>query len=436
MPLLLLAPMNPRFAFTAALALSVAGCVTYVPHPLDPTRGAARLSERRLEEKTWTLKALIEEASRSHPNVAIARAQYQTARAAIHTAGERPNPTLALTPQIITPYTSLIAGTYGVDFDWTIESAGKRSRRLEVAHQGARAAAAHVIEAIWKTRSAVRKSFLELYAAQTRGKLLADAVSLQDGLLKALDARIDAGEEPRSAAAQPRLLRTQLRLQEADATRNAALAQAALADALGMGTRGIAGARFTFAAFEGLPRTSAAPRRAALTHRADVLVALAEYAASEGALRLEIAKQYPDLHLNPGYQLDAGIKKWTLGVGLTLPILNQNRGPIGEAAGKRGEAAAKFNAIQATVLAECDRAAAGVSAARAKLAVTEDLLSEQAKQLTSELHLVEAGAGDKLAVLSARVERASTLALRLDAWVELQAALGALEEATQSPLAQ
>jgi outer membrane protein TolC len=36
-----------------------------------------------------------------------------------------------------------------------------------------------------------------------------------------------------------------------------------------------------------------------------VLAALADYAASEAALRLEIAKQYPDIHLNPGYQLDA-----------------------------------------------------------------------------------------------------------------------------------
>ena len=38
----------------------------------------------------------------------------------------------------------------------------------------------------------------------------------------------------------------------------------------------------------------------------------------EAALRLEIAKQYPDVHLNPGYQFDTGENKWALGVGLTL----------------------------------------------------------------------------------------------------------------------
>ena len=92
--------------------------------------------------------------------------------------------------------------------------------------------------------------------------------------------------------------------------------------------------------------------------------------------------------------------------------------------------------MQAKALAECDRAAAGVSAGRAKLAVTDEMLAEQGKQIESEQRLVAAGEGDKQALLAARVERATTLAARLDALVELQAALGALEEATQTPLAR
>jgi outer membrane protein TolC len=201
-----------------------------------------------------------------------------------------------------------------------------------------------------------------------------------------------------------------------------------------MGTAGLAGARFSFAPFQSLPARHIPHRFTALTHRADVLAALADYAAAEAALRLEIAKQYPDIHLAPGYQLDAGENKWALGVGFTLPILNHNQGAIGEAEGKRKEAAAKFNAVQAKVLADCDRASASLSAARAKLAVTEQMLSEQAKQVETEEHMLAAGEGDKLAVLSTQVERATTLAARLDALVELQAAVGALEDATQSTL--
>jgi outer membrane protein TolC len=281
---------------------------------------------------------------------------------------------------------------------------------------------------------AVRKALLDLYAAERRASLLADAIARQEELLKLIENRILAGADPRGATSLPRLMHVQLRLQASDAARNAALARAALAEALGMGTQGLGEAKFSFAAFESTRIPGASLRRAALTHRADVLAALADYTAAEGTLRLEIARQYPDVHLNPGYQLDAGENKWTLGIGLSLPILNQNRGPIAEAEAKRKEAAAKFNVVQAAVLAGCDRAAAAVSAARAKVAMTDELLAGQQKLLASEQRLAASGEGDKLALLSAQVEQATMLTLRLDALVELQAALGALEEATQSPL--
>jgi hypothetical protein len=76
----------------------------------------------------------------------------------------------------VTPYTSWIAGTYGVDFDWTFETAGKRARRVDVAREQARVAAAHVIEATWKVRAAVRKATLDLWAAERRTALLDEAV--------------------------------------------------------------------------------------------------------------------------------------------------------------------------------------------------------------------------------------------------------------------
>ena len=426
-------PMNSRLLLAASLALSTAGCMHVIAKPLDPTKSAAQLSSRSLSGKTWTLKALVDEAVRTHPDVAVARAQYETAKATIGTAGERPNPSIALSPQIVTPL-DWVAGTYGVDFDWTFETAGKRSHRMDVAREQANAAAAHVIEATWKVRASVRKALLNLYASERKAALLADAVTKQNEVLKLLDERINAGAASRRETAQPRLLQAQIRLQESDAAKGAALARASLAEALGMGTAGLSCAKFSFAAFEGEPGKHTAHRRAALTHRADVLAGLADYAAAEAALRLEIAKQYPDIHLNPGYQLDGGANKWALGIGLTLPILNQNKGLIGEAEAKRKEAAAKFNSVQAKVLADCDRAAAGVTSARAKVATTDAMLDEQKKQLESEQRLVTAGEGDRLALLSAQVEQATTLVSRLDALLELQAALGDLEEATQSPL--
>ena len=425
--------MNRNFLLVPVAAVCVAGCVRFSAKPIDAGRNAARLGERRLAAKTWTLQALVAEAVQQHPDVALARAQYHTAKAAIRTAGERPNPTVLLAPQIVTPI-NWMAGTYGVDFDWTVETAGKRARRIDVSHAQVRAAACRVVDATWKVRGAVRKALLELFAGQRRAALLMDAMAKQDELLRTMDMRVKAGALSRMEMAVPRVLSVQLRIQAADAAKGMALARVSLAEALGMGVSGLQGATFAFGAFETVPGPHTAARRAALTHRADVLAALAEYAAAEGTLRLEIAKQYPDVHLNPSYTFDGGANKWGLGVGLTLPILNQNQGAIGEAEGKRREAAAKFDVVQAKAIAECDRAAASVSAARAKLAVTAELLAEQARQLDAEQRLVAAGEGDKLTLSNALVERATTAVTRLDALVELHAALGSLEDATQSPL--
>ena len=426
--------MKFRMFLTSTLAATVAGCAHYVAQPLDVSGRAAALTSRSLGAKTWTLRTLTDHALAHSADVAVARAQYETARAALGTAGERPNPTVALSPQIVTPYTSWIAGTYGVDFDWTFETAGKRTRRMEVASAQARAAAAHVVEVTWKVRAAVRKAMLDLSAAERKTALIDETAQKQADVLKLIVERIKAGAASTLDTAQPRLLAAQLRLQGSDATKSAALARAALAESLTMSTNGLSGAKFSFAAFESVPGKRTASRKAALTHRADVLAALADYAAAEAALRLEIAKQYPDIHLNPGYQLDANENKWALGIGFTLPILNQNKGPIGEAEAKRKEAAAKFDVVQAKVLADCDRASAGVAAARAKLAVTDEMLAEQARQIESVTRILAAGEGDKIALVSAEVERATTRISHLDALTELHAALGALEEATQTPL--
>ena len=78
--------------------------------------------------------------------------------------------------------------------------------------------------------------------------------------------------------------------------------------------------------------------------------ALADFAASQATLRLEIAKQYPDVRLSPGYQYDQGDNKWSLGLSVDLPVLNRNQGPIAEAKARRSEAAARFNAVQAKAL--------------------------------------------------------------------------------------
>ena len=74
--------------------------------------------------------------------------------------------------------------------------------------------------------------------------------------------------------------------------------------------------------------TAGKVRQLALQGRADILGALADYAASQSALQLEVAKQYPDIHLAPGYYWNAGSAgehDWQIGATVELPILNRTK---------------------------------------------------------------------------------------------------------------
>ncbi len=224
-----------------------------------------------------------------------------------------------------------------------------------------------------------------------------------------------------------------------DAVGKANQARVEMAHALGVPLRALDGVRFSFAELNQFPRELTRPevRRQALLNRADVRGALAEYAASQSALQLEIANQYPDIHLGPGYGWNtgsAGDNEWDLGLTLTLPVLNHNQGPVAEAEAKRAQAAAHFLTVQANAIAEIDSALAGYHAALQQVATAKSLLDNSQEQLDSVRAQAQAGEADPLAVANAEVEFATGAQNRLDALVQAQQALGQLEDAVQSPL--
>jgi outer membrane protein TolC len=216
-------------------------------------------------------------------------------------------------------------------------------------------------------------------------------------------------------------------------------ARVQLAGALGVPVQTLANCVFSFADFAGLPRQLTLPeiRRNALLNRADVRGALADYGASQSALQLEIANQYPDVHLGPGYSWNtgsAGDSEWALGVTLTLPVVNRNEGPIAEAKARRELAAAHFLTVQSQALNEIDGALAAYSSALQQVAAAEGLQESLRKRLDSVRAQVQAGGAEPLTVASAEAESGAGAQSRLDALVKAQQALGQLEDAVQSPL--
>src|SRR5204862_1945359 len=174
-------------------------------------------------------------------------------------------------------------------------------------------------------------------------------------------------------------------LELGDSNAQGAQARVRLAEALGVSAGALEGVGLVFDFFEPAADELASmeARRMALRGRSDILGALADYAAAEAELRLQIARQYPDVRLNPGYQFDQGDNKWTLGITFELPVLNQNQGPIAEAGARREEAAARFTELQAKTIGEIDRAVAAHRVAREQLATSDSVLAAQEQQRQS-----------------------------------------------------
>jgi outer membrane protein TolC len=433
-------------------ATLLAGCATFHSQPISPEKTAADFDARSLADEnlhafletnhitgdwprqSWDLNALTLAAFYYQPALAEARAQWAAVEMSKITAGERPNPTVGFTPTYDT--TTTPPWILGVTWDIPIETAGKRGKRIAQAEHLSEAAKWDFVGAAWQVRSHVRAALLNLYSARETESLFARQEMAQSNVVQLLKGQFSLGAVSSYEVTQARVTLGTTRLVRQDATGQSAQARVQLASALGLPLRALDGVEFSFTGLDQFPQGLTAPevRRDAILNRADVRGALADYAASQSALQLEIAKQYPDLHLGPGYELDQTDNKWSLGVSLDLPILNHNQGPVAEAKANLAAAAAYFLTVQTTAIAEIDSALAGYAAALQKSATAKSLLEDLQKQLDSVHAQAQAGEAEPLTLANADAEYATGAQSQLDALVKAQEALGQLEDAVQSPL--
>ena len=439
-----------------AAAMMAAACVRYHARPIAPGRTLEDLEARRLDSPelgrfliankeaetwpppAWDLKALTLAALYYHPDMDIARAQWGVARGGRITAGERPNPTLnpSIGYNATSPRSEVTPWIPEVALELPIETAGKRGIRIAKARHLADAARWQILSTAWAVRSRLRGALLEVYAAGEMESLLADQEKLRTEFVRLLEIQKEAGEASTYDLTQARVALDESRLAAIEAARAKEDAKARLAGALGLARPALEGVTISFEAFRGVKPDlpSGEIRRQAVLNRSDILAALAEYEASQSALKLEIAKQYPDINLGPDYQLDQTDSKWTIGLALVLPIFSRNRGPIAEALAGREESAARFLALQSQVLGELDAAIEDLRAAVLKSGVADDLVTNLAGQDRTARAQRELGEISLLELIGIRLELNAGAQARLEALTQAQEAVGRLENAAQSPL--
>lgn len=438
-----------------ALWFVAQACATtpFEPRPLDPARSAEDFSVRSLEAPElaeflranrtgeeasgpalWDLEHLTLAAFFYRRELDVARAEASVLRAAVASAGARPNPNLVLDPEVAPGATH--PWVLGFTLDLPIETANKRGLRVRAAEARAQAADLGLARTAWEVRASVRDALAELEAARADAELLEAVLAARGEHVETLRGLLAGGR-----VASPEVLRDEQELarlraeRERGATR-LALARARLAEAVGLPQAALEGVTIVGAKPGPWPDASdpARVRELGLTNRIELRAGLLDYAAAEADLRLELARQIPDLNLAPGTSWDQGDHKYAIGFALELPLFHRNEGPIAEAEARRAASGARFLALQEALLGAIERTRAAYLGALREEGAAEEELALAVRQEERMRLALEAGAADRLSVLEARLARLELARARAERAHGVRQALGALEDQLQRPL--
>ncbi len=374
--------------------LAAEGCARYEPRPLDPSSHPGDYVGRRLDDPTllawvgryagipegsrWTDRQLALAALANRADIEAARREWLAARAGLRSAGARPVPGVEAEveravsgSQRESPWVVSLAALF------TVELGGKRGARVQRARAGEVIAESELVLAASSARSRVRAAALAVvHAEQVRG----GAEREVEGL--AAVARLERGRYQEAALGSADVAHTGMELALAQvaaaaAAREVVLARAALAGELAVPAGLIRELRIEAAPADGCAWADALGADTVVTlaalRRGEVARALGAYALSEAELRLQVARQRPDLNLGPGFIWDQGVHRWTLVFALPALLGFRNRAAIEEAHSQRSAAAARVSEVQDAILAEADAAVESCRAAATDLADADSL---------------------------------------------------------------
>lgn len=450
--------MAHRFLVVALALACVAGCARqpYREKPLDADAGERVYRARTLDSTelrdyfaaqgqpaptwpraTWDLSSLTLAAVLYHPEIELARAKARVTAAETETSRTRQPISVTARPEYnskagedATPW------GMGVLVGLPIDIGDKRGKRTEQLTRLEEAANLEVGVATWRVRSRLRRHFVDLYVADRTHEALEREQQERRQLVVLMEKREAQGYASATdvSALRLRYAETEVALRRAAVRRDQALA--GVAEAVSVPLEEMVHVRFDFGALENPtpPPTNAAVSRAALLNRIDLRRKLADYAAAEAAVKLEVARQYPDLTLFPGYFWDADESIWSIAFVGLLPPGARTKALIRETEARREVEEKAFLALQTAVIAEADAAASRYRLAwAADSAARAQINTALARRARTERQF-ERGYADRVELVQARLEAVASERAAVVAMLEAQQGLSALEDALQRPL--
>jgi outer membrane protein TolC len=435
-----------KLALHAALlaALLGVGCVQYQAKPMLLTAIATAQQSRSMASSCikaiqrsnalrWREAELIAAAECFNPALARAKAATQLAAASGELAQRYPGLALVLSAEYARSAPESSKWLRGLSVDLPLDFGARRAVRLQTAVQTQLLIALEDAIAHRAVAADIGLSIDAICAAQQEAALLRLRAEQQQAWLNFTLQRIAEGQSalPEILKPQQDLLATQaakLRTQAAERT-----ARSQLALALGLPLSQVLALNVQAKAAKVAPLTDARQRQAALLARPELLRALGQYQLSELALRLEVARQYPDIRLIPGYIWERGLVKLPLSLSAALPPQGGNRAAILVAGAARELAARELELVQANITTEIDLALANHEAAKQAYALGVQQLESVKMEARAAGAAFDAGMLDQLGRLGAALHLSDMQLSVHTLAVELQRAERALAIALALP---
>ncbi len=332
------------------LMLTFAGCVTYQPQPLLHDKVAQRLTEiegttsamsqqkfdfseamRLMDENNRRLKE-IKQAYKTMKDVAEIPTPWDnpTLSGGIKHGDELPNDFSSATqPFVSLAFAVPLSGRLSKTDDLNAVMAEEKATVLKVEHR--------------KLFLKLRRVYGELYYLQQKEQTL-------DKLIKFVKWKSEETEKLKESGVysplDSGLVKQQLNsmeIQQFDLTNQILITEKELAVLLDLpqnffNDKNLEKPKF----YNGFNQNSL--KDDVIQNHLDLAQIRAEYEVAEKRLRLEVAKQYPDLILGTGYAEEPGETKefFNLSVGIKLPIFDRNQVNIAKFSGKRDELMKKY----------------------------------------------------------------------------------------------
>lgn len=385
--------INFAHRFVAGLCLIavslIAGCArhSYTPTPLETSALVkdfhAAQSKDLADPAASTPDSLSRAALVRSPAVATAAAAARTRAAQIPLAGARPAPRVGVALERNSDEDP------GDDSHWStglnlaigISPVNKRRIRVEIADADLLQAHADWFAEIAGLRRRVASAALGLVLETERQAYL---LKRQEMLGEAIEHAYDQANSGLSDATTWQLLKLEQHSAQLDAIDGmGARAQAAgnLAEALGIPLAAVAKIGL---GLDNRPPPTLQQQQAealALRHHPALLRQLARYDRAESELALAVARQYPDIEINPGYFFEQGDHIWSLLGGLVVPVFALHDKRIAAKAAARDEARHTYARTLSEVLSHVHSTFARYEAAALALTTASNVMQQVNEEL-------------------------------------------------------